>query len=209
MDGPDLDTQPTGVPAFDDVEATLPPPPVCLELANTQYVHRGGIHDGIDSLRGLRGWLTRMRSRLVTPLSVDDLDDVRETDVLAAYDLRAAVRSLAGAQIEGQSMDPEAAARINHRVSLIPRWNELVVTDDGPVTTRTRSTAAGVPAAIAEIAVDAVTLFGAMDLREAVAACQAPGCINLFVRDQPHRQWCSTRCGNRVQAIATGSITIP
>jgi predicted RNA-binding Zn ribbon-like protein len=35
-----------------------------------------------------------------------------------------------------------------------------------------------------------------VDLR----ACGAPGCMRLLLKDHPRRQWCSTRCGDRVRA---------
>jgi predicted RNA-binding Zn ribbon-like protein len=213
VSGQDIDTTPTGLPAFGVIHTVLPvaatPHPLSLDLANTLYVHRGSIHDGIVTVEGLNNWLSRIRGRLNTPLSSSELDDVREADVLAADELRAAIRALAGAQIEGQPLDPDAAAKINHRVSLIPRWTELAVASDGRVSPRYRSTAAGVPAAIAEIAADAVHLFTVPQRREAVAACQAPGCISLFLRDEPDRRWCSARCGHRAQAISTGSLIPP
>src|SRR5699024_1611292 len=31
-------------------------------------------------------------------------------------------------------------------------------------------------------------------------ACQAPSCDSFFVRTHERRRWCSTRCGDRVQA---------
>ncbi|HZC54088.1 MAG TPA: CGNR zinc finger domain-containing protein [Mycobacterium sp.] len=29
--------------------------------------------------------------------------------------------------------------------------------------------------------------------------CEAPGCINYYLKDHPRRSWCSPKCGNRVR----------
>jgi predicted RNA-binding Zn ribbon-like protein len=29
--------------------------------------------------------------------------------------------------------------------------------------------------------------------------CEAPGCINYYLKDHPRRAWCSPKCGNRVR----------
>jgi predicted RNA-binding Zn ribbon-like protein len=48
---------------------------------------------------------------------------------------------------------------------------------------------------LARDAIDLLTGTTAGDLR----ACGAPGCILLFVKDHPRREWCSNACGNRAR----------
>ncbi len=57
----------------------------------------------------------------------------------------------------------------------------------------------GVPLARALLAADAIDLV-AGPAHADLLACAAPGCVRLLLRDHPRRQWCSTRCGDRVRA---------
>src|SRR5438105_1450694 len=50
-------------------------------------------------------------------------------------------------------------------------------------------------AAIATDAIDLITSSRLTGLR----ACGAPGCVLLFVKDHPRREWCSAACGNRAR----------
>jgi predicted RNA-binding Zn ribbon-like protein len=48
------------------------------------------------------------------------------------------------------------------------------------------------------IAADTIELLGGPrsdDLR----ACGAPGCMLMFLKDHPRREWCSPTCGNRAR----------
>jgi predicted RNA-binding Zn ribbon-like protein len=53
--------------------------------------------------------------------------------------------------------------------------------------------------AMAAIAEDAATLL-AGDEAPLLAACEADSCQRFFLRTHARRQWCSTRCGDRVRA---------
>jgi predicted RNA-binding Zn ribbon-like protein len=50
-------------------------------------------------------------------------------------------------------------------------------------------------AAFATDAIDLLTGPHRQDLR----ACGAPGCVLLFLKDHPRREWCSAACGNRAR----------
>ena len=51
---------------------------------------------------------------------------------------------------------------------------------------------------LAAFAADAIDLLTG-PLRDEIRACGAPGCVLLYVRDHPRRQWCSNACGNRAR----------
>ena len=50
-------------------------------------------------------------------------------------------------------------------------------------------------AALAGDAIELVTGPRRADLR----ACGAPGCVLVFLKDHPRREWCSNACGNRAR----------
>ena len=50
-------------------------------------------------------------------------------------------------------------------------------------------------ALVAQSAIDVLGGSGAGRLRR----CEAPGCINYYLKDHARRAWCSPRCGNRVR----------
>ena len=53
--------------------------------------------------------------------------------------------------------------------------------------------------AMALIAEDTATLLSG-EPADSLAICDAPSCDRLFLRTHARRQWCSTRCGDRVRA---------
>ncbi len=184
------------------------PRPLALRLVNTQYVDRGSIRDRIGTPDGLREWLSSVQDLLSCDLTELSLRDLRESDMFAAQELRAAIGRLTEALVNGQRLSAAAIGRVNHRVAQIPRWVELTITDDGTLTTQRRSTAGGVAVALAEIAADAVQLFGTPTLRSAISVCQPPTCTNFYLHDRTTPPGCSQRCINRLRALSTGSITV-
>ena len=52
---------------------------------------------------------------------------------------------------------------------------------------------------MAVIADDAASLLSG-DQASVLASCEADGCQRFFLRTHARRQWCSTRCGDRVRA---------
>ena len=49
--------------------------------------------------------------------------------------------------------------------------------------------------ALASDAIDLLTGPARGDIR----ACGAPGCVLMFLKDHPRREWCSNTCGNRAR----------
>jgi predicted RNA-binding Zn ribbon-like protein len=121
---------------------------------------------------------------------VDDLDGADP----ALYELRDAVGELLIARIECRVPARGVIAEINAAAAVAPAVPRLVWdAREGP---RVEWTLADVRARAAADAIALVTGPQADDLR----ACGAPGCMRLLLRDHPRRQWCSTRCGDRVRA---------
>jgi predicted RNA-binding Zn ribbon-like protein len=174
--------------------------PLPLELANTRYLARGHARDGLDSVELLGAWLARVRSRLSTPPSDEDLLTIGDAQLALVRDLRHCVRGLAEAIVDHRGADAEVVDRLNHHVRAVPRWAELRWDErDEHPRAQACTNAAPVAASVGEIAAAAVELFAGpsgADIRQ----CGAPNCILYFVKDHARREWCSAACGNRVRA---------
>ncbi|MFJ8669805.1 CGNR zinc finger domain-containing protein [Streptomyces sp. NPDC093600] len=113
--------------------------------------------------------------------------------------LREQVRSLLASRVAGQPALPAAVAAINDAMSRVPtasllRWDEKT----GPYRATPHPTTAIVEHALATIAADAADLLTSADAAR-LTACASPPC-NRFLLKHGRRQWCSTRCGDRVRA---------
>jgi predicted RNA-binding Zn ribbon-like protein len=156
-----------------------------VALANTR--HRTG--DELADTVAAADWLRRRGH----PVRLDQAALAR----LVA--LRGAVRDVLLAPGTGTAPAPGAVTLINDAVRAAPGADLLVWDADGP---RSRyESAAGSPLTglLGAFAADAVALLVGPDA-DRLAECGAPGCVRLLVRTHGRRQWCSTRCGDRVRA---------
>ena len=169
--------------------------PLAIELANTLFTDGGRPFDALTTPTALTRWLQANAARIDPPpprrLGAGDLERARE--------LRAIIRALLAKAVDG---DPPPAATVR-------RLNELAAL--APFTTRLHWSAGEPPKAhlslagaarvdallalLAQSAIDVVGGSGAGRLRR----CEAPGCINYYLKDHPRRAWCSPKCGNRVR----------
>ncbi|EWC61791.1 hypothetical protein UO65_2850 [Actinokineospora spheciospongiae] len=185
-------------------QLTLPPllgqaPPI--DLVNTIWADRHGIHDSLATPRDARHWLTALAPQPSNPANLSD------NGLARLRDLRNALRRLAAER----TADPRSRAAsamtsldtalhtVNHNARTAHTWQALELTDDGTVTERTYTSGSPDDLLLRAFATEAVTLFGQwndLDLR----VCLAPGCVLYFLKDHPRREWCSTACGNRARA---------
>lgn len=184
----------------DGTDAPLLGEPLAVEFANTRYAVRGDRRDAIATADGLRRWLVAVAQRLA-----DQGADpprwwaVHESDVDEFVRLRDAVREAAENTAAGRHVDETVRRLLNGAVRGDPGWYELADADAGLYAIR-RNTS-GDPlvrarAALARAAIDLLT----GPLASALRACPAPGCVLLYVKNHPRREWCSAGCGNRVRA---------
>lgn len=186
--------------------------PLPVELMNTIWADRQGVHDELAHPEGLAAWLRGIQPRLapaegspLARLSTPSMDDLRRF-----RQLRDALRHLAAVTTgdtrvvrdtgTGSAADPLAAAvsAVNAACAYAPAWSALKWTGAGGPT-RTE-VADGTPHAriLSRVAEEGVRLFagpGRADLR----ACHGPHCVLYFVRSHPRREWCSADCGNRAR----------
>lgn len=164
-----------------------------LALANSRHNSRAGVVDRLVTPQDLSEWLAeRSLARAGMALGGRELE--------AAHRLRDAIRELLLARIEGRVPEPGAVAAINEATAAAPAADQLQWdAPAAPVRTRLTEGAGQAERAFAALAEDAIALVSGERHRD-LAACHAPGCVRLLLKDHPRREWCSTRCGDRVRA---------
>ncbi|OUC91869.1 CGNR zinc finger domain-containing protein [Streptomyces swartbergensis] len=184
--------------------------PLPVELMNTIWADRDGVHDALRDPDGTRSWLHAVSPRvdLMTP---DDLDALTAADLDRLGDrlisLRDALRRLAAEAV--QDPRPAAASRtrdlqaavtvLNKAAGDTPHWSALSWTPGQAPSRHTRTSGQAASAAASAIAEESIELFS-QDARRRLRACLAPGCVLYFLKDHPRREWCSAACGNRARS---------
>lgn len=192
-----------------DTSAPLLGEPLPVELMNTIWADREGVHDALSEPADTAAWLRAIAPRI--DLSTADLDSLTadsNLDHLAKrlVALRDALRRLAAeatgdprpaAASATRELDAAVAA-VNQAAGAVPRWSALAWAPGEPPTRLTRTHGQASAAAVSAIAEEAISLFG-QDERLLLRACLAPGCVLYFLKDHPRREWCSPACGNRAR----------
>jgi predicted RNA-binding Zn ribbon-like protein len=170
--------------------------PLPIELHNTLYGVRGGIADALAEPSRLRAWLAALGDRLPAAADPDRLDDF--------VALRAAVREALHAALERRAVPDTARAELNRFSARSPQSLELTgcgseIRHHGPTPT---------DVVLGVFAASTIALVGGPEAG-ALRACGAPGCVLMFVKDHPRREWCSTACGNRARQARHYARTRP
>jgi predicted RNA-binding Zn ribbon-like protein len=159
--------------------------PLAIELHNTVYVAGGEAFDGLGEaaawIDGLGGRLPDLRG---APPSAAELAALRDP-------MRSALR----AAVDGTPQDPVVLAALNRAAARAPRSPALTPNAGATVDYHGATRADVVIATLAADAIDLLTGPHRHDIR----ACRAPGCVLLFLKDHPRREWCSNACGNRAR----------
>jgi predicted RNA-binding Zn ribbon-like protein len=115
-------------------------------------------------------------------------------------EFRRSVRDVLGAAATGVSPDPQAIAAINDAMVLIPSVTLLAwAPSDGFSGKQKYAETQAVEQALSAIAADVVDVVAGDDAL-LLTQCAAPSCGRFLMRTHARRQWCSTRCGDRVRA---------
>jgi predicted RNA-binding Zn ribbon-like protein len=168
--------------------------PVAIELHNTVYAAGGELRDGLAQPRSAAAFMGAIAPRLsggglpAGPWPAAD-------ELLA---LRTAVRAALRAAVAGERPPADALATINAAAARAP-GSPRAVRRGGALTRVTdHGDASRADVALAAVAADAIDLLTGPRGAD-VRACGAPGCVLLYVKDHPRRQWCSNACGNRAR----------
>ncbi|HET8867694.1 MAG TPA: CGNR zinc finger domain-containing protein [Agrococcus sp.] len=114
--------------------------------------------------------------------------------------LRAELRALFAAQVDGETPPQRALDGINRALASASGAPLLRHdADRGLHRAATHPVTKLVEHAMAEIAEDAAALLTG-DEAARLARCEAQPCDRFLLRTHGRRQWCSTRCGDRVRA---------
>jgi predicted RNA-binding Zn ribbon-like protein len=169
--------------------------PLSVELHNTIFASGGSGVDALADAAQAGAWLAAIGPRL--PLAEFPPGSPPARDDLLA--LRTAVRAALGAAVEGTPADANAIAAINAASARAP-WSPALRQESrsGLVKISDFHGASRAETVLAAFARDAIDLLSG-PRRNDVRACGAPGCVLLFLRDHPRREWCSNACGNRAR----------
>lgn len=184
--------------------------PLPVELMNTVWADRDGVHDSLLGPDGLARWLGAVGPRLPAGPAPEDAPDPEPALVGQFRQLRDALRRLAAVATgdprpyaasptaEPATAVDAAVEAVNRACAFAPVWSQLSWPDGGAPARTGRCAHSRGAAALSAIAEEAVLLFAGPDRAE-LRACRAPGCVLYFVRAHPRREWCSAACGNRAR----------
>jgi predicted RNA-binding Zn ribbon-like protein len=161
-----------------------------LALVNTRYRSQGDLHDDLADPDRASAWL-HARDDIPARLGQDDAAALRA--------LRDATRSLLIARLHGGIPPRQAMDAVNAAILAAPSVAVLDWPAAGPERQYRSLGGDRLAKILARYAADTVALLTGPD-GERLTACGAPGCVRLLVRTHGKRQWCSTRCGDRVRA---------
>jgi predicted RNA-binding Zn ribbon-like protein len=167
--------------------------PLALELHNTVYAAGGEIVDGLADRAAMRAWLATLAARL--PAGGGRSGPTYE-DLVS---LRDAVRTALHAAVEGIPCDSVALDAINRASARAPTSRRVVWRSGSePVAATDHRGADRADVVLGAFATDTIALLTG-PRRGDLRACGAPGCVLLFLKDHPRREWCSNACGNRAR----------
>jgi predicted RNA-binding Zn ribbon-like protein len=165
--------------------------PLAIELHNTLYAVGGTALDGLADVPD--AWLEGIATRLPGGSGAWPAPD----ELIA---LRHAVRAALHAAVDRSPPDAAALKALNGASARHPsspaahrRAGDVVAAVDHHGASR----ADIVIATLAADAIDLITGPRRTDLR----VCGAPGCVLMFLKNHPRREWCSNACGNRARQV--------
>lgn len=167
--------------------------PLAIELHNTLYVSGGKVVDGLATEASARAWLHALADRLPSE------GNGRRPTRAELIRLRDPVREALHAAVHGDAPSRSSLEIIN-RISAgaprspVARWRPGAP----PVAQVDVHGASHAEAVLAAFAADTIGLLTG-PRRKALRACGASGCVLLFLKDHPRREWCSAACGNRAR----------
>ncbi|WP_125107693.1 CGNR zinc finger domain-containing protein [Gulosibacter massiliensis] len=180
-------------------ELPLPPSPGALEHPSIDLVNSvirlpgDVVVDAIETPADATSWL--IERGLAAEGSM--LESYCQNRLLG---MREDLREAFAAAVDGVRLGEHALDRINAAMKAAPQIPLLGMAPGGGfVRVPEHPVTQVVEQAMSVIAEDAATLLTG-DEAPLLARCEAEPCIRFFLRTHARRQWCSTRCGDRVRA---------
>ncbi|HEX3899464.1 MAG TPA: CGNR zinc finger domain-containing protein [Mycobacteriales bacterium] len=187
--------------------------PLPIELMNTIWADRTGVHDALATRPEVLAWLRAVGPRLEmrAPRVAGWLNATRPSAMAETATelrrLRDALRALTAVRVADPRPDAvslvadrhTAVEVLNRVAAMSPSWPGLDWQDRAePIRTARFAGPAG-PAIASLLAAEFCELVGEGN-RPQLRACLAPGCVLYFAKVHHRREWCSTACGNRARA---------
>ena len=167
--------------------------PLAVEFHNTLYALRGTRVDGLAGEAAAALWVAAMAGRL-PEAAIGPAGDLE-----ALHGLRVGVREALHARVDRRPADQAAVDVINAASAGAP---SVVIAERAPGdrVRAVRLFPGSPPDAVlrSAIAASAIELMSS-EAGDRLRACGAPGCVLMFSRDHPRREWCSASCGNRAR----------
>lgn len=177
----------------------LPPSPGArehssIDLVNSEIHLSGGrVYDALSTPESTTDWLIE-RGLVGQGASLQSYCQNRMVG------LRGDVRKAFAARVTGAAVDPAALGGINAALAAAPHASLLrYAPDEGFFRSLEHPATRLVEHAMSVVAEDAAALL-ASDAAELLAQCEAEPCSRFLLKTHGRRQWCSTRCGDRVRA---------
>jgi predicted RNA-binding Zn ribbon-like protein len=169
-----------------------------IALVNTRLLRSGSMVDLLADAPAAGAWLELHGSGAPVALSTPVV--LGATEATQLIDLREAIRALFEACTAGQPPPARAVTTVNATAAAAPLVPGLMWTRaSGLRIIEQRLGRSAGAKAMAYLAADAMNLLTSPYSAE-LAGCGAHGCVRWFLRTHASRQWCSTRCGDRVRA---------
>lgn len=180
-------------------EMPLPPSPGAqehssIDLVNSEIHLPGGkIHDSLTTTEETTAWLTS-RSLIGQGATLQSYCQNR------LVGLRGDLRRAFAAHISGTPLDPRALDGINTALTAATSAELLhYAPGEGFFRSLEHPTTRLIEHAMSVIAEDAAALLAGVEAH-LLAQCEAEPCSRFLLKTHGRRQWCSTRCGDRVRA---------
>lgn len=180
-------------------EMPLPPSPgarehISIDLVNSEMHLPGGkIYDVLTSPEETTSWL--MAHGLVGEGAM-----LQSSCQSRLTGLRGELRKAFAARVSGAAVDPRVLDRINAALTATPNASLLrYAPGEGFFRSLEHPVTQLIEHAMSVIAEDAAALLAGDDAH-LLAQCEAEPCSRFLLKTHGRRQWCSTRCGDRVRA---------
>ncbi|MBP2330492.1 putative RNA-binding Zn ribbon-like protein [Kibdelosporangium banguiense] len=166
---------------------------LALDFANSAVAQPGGqFIDLLGTPSATNRWLTE---RGLAPAEAG----IQEMCAAQLRSMREHIRSLLAARVAGIPALPAALSAVNDALSRVPtaallHWDEK----NGPYRAAACPPNEILDRALAALATNAADLLTGPDA-DSLTTCDSPPCSRYLLR-HGRRQWCSTRCGDRVRA---------